>query len=171
MNDFFLIAKVIGFSPKDGYLKLKLFTDHPENLYSIKSVYVDFWGSKKNFFVEDVIKRGESYLLKLKNFSSDRELSAFTNREIFIGKGDLKPVSENEFYIHDLLGCRVFCGEKFLGKVIDVLSTPANSVLEISDESNNSKLLPFVLKFFDEINPEQKIILVKKDSGICDDED
>lgn len=171
MNDFFLIAKVVGISPKDGYVKLKLFTDHPEHLNNINSIYVDFWGDKKKLFIEDVIKRGETYLLKLKNFSAQRELSVFVDREIFLNTGELKPISGNEYYIHDLIGCRVFCGQKFIGKVSNVFSTPANSVLEVLDDNGKQKLLPFVLKFYEEINPAQKVIFVKKDSGICDDED
>lgn len=171
MNDFFLIAKVVAVSARDGFVKLKLFTDHPERLYTTKSIFVDFWGNKKKFVIEEILKRGDSYLLKLKNFSTERELQVFVGKEIFLKQKDLPPLEENSFYIHDLVGCKVFCADKFLGIVKDVLSTPANDVLEITDESNTTKLLPFVLKFFDEINPEQKIIFVKEDSGICDDED
>lgn len=171
MDDFFLIAKVASVSVRDGLLKLKLFTDHPEKLYSTKYVFVDFWGSKKKLFVEEILKRGESILIKLKNFSTDRELQAFVGRDIFLKQKDLPPLSDNSFYIHDLIGCKVFCRDQFIGTVIDVLSTPANDIIEVADDNNKTKLLPFVLKFFDEINTEQKIIFVKKDSGICDDED
>jgi 16S rRNA processing protein RimM len=81
------------------------------------------------------------------------------------------PLPDNSFYIHDLIGCKVFCADKFLGCVKDVLSTPANDILELITDDNQTKLIPFVLKFFEEINPEEKIIFVKEDSGICDDED
>lgn len=171
MNDFFLIAKVVSVSTRDGFLKLKLFTDHPEKLYTTDYVFIDFWGDKKKFFIEEILKRGESYLLKLKNFSTERELQIFVGKEIFLKQKELPPLSDNSFYIHDLVGCKVFCSDKCLGTVNDVLSTPANDVLEIINEKNEIKLLPFVLKFFDEINPEQKIIFVKENSGICDDED
>lgn len=171
MNEFFLIAKVVSISAKDGYLKLKLFTDHPEQLYNLKSVYFDFWGSKKKLLIEDVVRRGENYFIKLKNFSAERELMIFTDREIFLHKSDLISLPENAYYIHDLIGCKVFCGDKLIGEVKNVLTTPANDVLEIFDQKNNLKLLPFVLKFYDEINPERKVIFVKEDSGICDDED
>lgn len=68
MDDFFLIARVVSVSVRDGFLKLKLFTDHPEKLYSTEYIFVDFWGSKKKFLVEEILKRGESILLKLKIF-------------------------------------------------------------------------------------------------------
>lgn len=171
MNDFFLIAKVVSVSARDGFVKLKLFTDHPEKLYSANFVFIDFWGNKKKIFIDEILKRGENYLLKLKNFSTERELQVFIGKEVFLLQKDLPPLSDNSFYIHDLIGCKVFCAGKFLGIVKDVLSTPANDVLEVINEKNEIRLLPFVLKFFDEINPEQKIIFVNKDSGICDDED
>lgn len=171
MNDFFLIAKVVSVSPKDGFIKLRMFSDHPEKLYTTNYVFIDFWGDKKKFYIEEILKRGETYLLRLKNFSTLRELNVFIGREVFLKESDLIPLPGNSFYIHDLIGCKVFCSEKFLGTVKDVLSTPANDVLELIDKNNTIKLLPFVLKFFDEINPEQKIIFVKEDSGICDDED
>lgn len=171
MDEFFLIAKVVSVSVKDGFLKLKLFTDHPEKLFTTEFIFVDFWGSKKQFFIEEIIKRGENYLLKLKNFSAERELQAFVGREIFLNQSDLMPLPDNSFYIHDLIGCKVFCADKFLGNVKDVISTPANDILELITDNNQTKLIPFVLKFFEEINPEEKIIFVKEDSGICDDED
>lgn len=171
MDEFFLIAKVVSVSVKDGLLKLKLFTDHPEKLFTTDFIFIDFWGSKKKFFIENVVKRGENYLIKLKNFSAERELSVFIGREIFLKQSDLLPLDDNSFYIHDLIGCKVYCSDKFLGSVKDVLSTPANDILELITEDNEVKLLPFVLKFFEEINPEEKIIFVKADSGICDDED
>lgn len=171
MNDFFLIAKVVSVSPKDGFIKLKLFTDHPEKLYTTKYIFIDFWGDKKKFVIEEILKRGETFHIRLKNFSTERELEVFIGRDLFLEQSDLIPLSDNSFYIHDLIGCKVFCSVKFLGNVRDVFSTPANNVLEVVGENNKIKLLPFVLKFFDEINPEQKIIFVKEDSGICDDED
>jgi len=171
LDEFFLIAKVVAVSARDGFLKLKLFTDHPEKLFTTELIYIDFWGSKKKFLIEEIIKRGENYLLKLKNFSAERELQAFVGREIFLKQSDLLPLPDNSFYIHDLIGCKVFCSDKFLGSVKDVLSTPANDILELITDNNQTKLIPFVLKFFEEINPEEKIIFVKEDSGICDDED
>lgn len=171
MDEFSLIAKVVAVSARDGFLKLKLFTDHPEKLFTTEFIFVDFWGSKKKFFIEEILKRGENYLLKLKNFSAERELQAFIGREIFLKQSDLMPLPDNSFYIHDLIGCKVFCADKFLGSVKDVISTPANDVLELITDNNQTKLIPFVLKFFEEINPEEKIIFVKEDSGICDDED
>lgn len=171
MDEFFLIAKVVSVSVKDGLLKLKLFTDHPEKLFTTDFIFIDFWGSKKKFFVENVVKRGENYLIKLKNFSAERELSVFIGREIYLKQSDLLPLDDNSYYIHDLIGCNVYCSDTFLGKVKDVLSTPANDILELITEDGEVKLLPFVLKFFEEINPKEKIIFVKADSGICDDED
>lgn len=171
MNDFFLVAKIVSLSAKDGFIKLKLFTDHPEKLYSTNFLFVDFGGNKKKFFIEEILKRGDNYLLKLKNFSTERELQVFLGREVFLEQKDLQPLEDNYFYIHDLLGCKVFCATKFLGVVKDVLSTPANNILELIDDNDKTRLIPFVLKFFDEINTEQKIIFVKENSGICDDED
>ncbi|MGQ9798625.1 MAG: ribosome maturation factor RimM [Ignavibacterium sp.] len=171
MDEYFLIAKVVAVSVRDGFLKLKLFTDHPEKLLTTKFIYVDFWGSKKKFFIEEIVKRGENYLFKLKNFSAERELQVFIGREIFLKQSDLLPLPDNSYYIHDLIGCEVFCSEKFLGSVKDVISTPANDVLELITDNNQTRLIPFVLKFFEKINPEEKIIFVKKDFGICDDED
>ncbi len=171
MDDFFLIAKVVSVSAKDGFIKLKLYTDHPEQLFTTDFIFVDFWGNKKKFFIEEILKRGESFLLKLKSFSTERELQVFSGKNIFLKQKDLPALQENSFYIHDLIGCKVSSSGRIIGIVKNILSTPANDVLELVDENNKIKLLPFVLKFFDEINPEQKIIIVKEDSGICDDED
>ena len=52
--DYFLIAKVEQLYGKDGFVRLEAHSDFPERYLSLEKVYIDFWGDKKTFYVEDV---------------------------------------------------------------------------------------------------------------------
>jgi ribosomal 30S subunit maturation factor RimM len=59
---YFLIARIEQTFGKDGFVRLQSFSDFPERFLSLKKVYLDFWGDKKTFYVEDVKDvKGEVY--------------------------------------------------------------------------------------------------------------
>ena len=79
-------------------------------------------------------------LVRLAAVESREAALAFVGRTLLAAGGDL---DERPFYrVSELLGLRVVCGGRELGEVTDVLSTPANEVLEVSDADGGKLLLP-----------------------------
>lgn len=167
-NDFYLVAKIASLSPKDRLLKLDVFTDFSERLLSLENIYVDFFGNKKKIKVEEIFKKGDSFFIKFSGFSTERELQVFLNRELFVDKKNLVKLPENKFFVHDLVNCKVLCSGKLFGTVKEVISTPANDVLEIIRSDGTTIMLPFVLKFYDVVDVQKKVIKIDPKSGLCD---
>jgi len=79
-------------------------------------------------------------LVRLGEVESRDAAAALNGRTLLAAGGDL---DERPFYrVSELLGLRAVCGERELGAVTDVLSTPANEVLEVSDADGGKLLLP-----------------------------
>lgn len=169
MNEFVAIAVVTSIAAKDGLLKLKLFSENKQQILSQNFIYIDFFGNIRKIIIDEIVSRGGSFFLKLKDFSEERELQIFLNKEILIPKNKIV-LDKDTYLISDLIGSEVYYKKKYIGKVEDVLDVPMNYVIEIRRKNNNMLMIPFVLKFFESIDSENKIIYLSKESKFLYDE-
>lgn len=170
MNEYFLIAKITS-AGKEGFVKAEFISGISDSLDLLKIVYLDFWDKKKKFFIENISRQKKSFYLKFKNFDSDRDIQVLIGREVFTkDKNDLK-LPDGRFFTKDLIGSEVFRDGIIIGSVNDVFESPANDVLEIISSYGKEILLPFVQEYFEKIDPDNKIIILKSGAGVYDDED
>ena len=124
-----------------------------------KSIYLgDDLRNIKKYFVEGYNKKRK--ILKIEGVNSRELAVAFSKKKLFIDRENLPKISEDSYYLIDLIGCDVFEKNNIkVGIVQDVLNLPANDVLVVKKE-NKELLIPLiddVVKFID-IN--KKIIKV-----------
>jgi len=171
VHDYFLIARVEQASGKDGFVKISLLTDFPERIGKLRKVYLDFWGDKKLFFIEETKKYKNTYLIKFKNFNSTRDSQVLIGRDIFVDKKDVVDLPENYFIIHDMLQSEVYIRKQKIGIVKDVLKTPANDVLVLKLENGEEKMIPFVLEIIDRFEPETGKLFLKIDKSYLEEDE
>lgn len=170
MNDFFLIARVVSLFGKDGYIKIEPVSDFTERFFNLSIVYIDFWGEKKEFVVEDVKQLKNTFALKIKNFDDERSSKLLIGRDVFVEESESFKLPENTFYVHDLIGSKVYRMDEEIGVVKDLLTSPANDVLVIESKDKKEILIPFVLEFIENFDPGKKILVLKKDTGYYDED-
>ena len=170
MKDYFLIAKVISLFRRNGFVKIELFSNFSEHLNELDKVFIDFWGDKKVFYVEEVKHVGNTFALKFKNFNDERDAGVFIGRDLFVAKDDFVNLPENTFSFNNLIGSKVFRGRAEIGVITDVFTAPANDVIAIKKDTDKEFLLPLVLELIVEFDPEKKILILKKEIAY-DDED
>ena len=170
MKNFFLIARVISLFGKDGYIKIEPVSDFPERFFSLSTVFLDFWGEKKEFIVEDVKQLKNAFALKIKNFNDERSSNLLIGRDVFIKADESFELPDNTFYLHDLIGSQVYRSNERIGVIKDLLSPPANDVLVIENDEQKEILIPFVLEFIENFDAEKKMLILKKDAGIYDED-
>jgi 16S rRNA processing protein RimM len=74
------------------------------------------------------------------------------------------PEPDPDEYLHvDLIGCRVFAGERELGTVADVLIYPANDVLEVRQGQEPPVLVPFAADVIEAIDVTERRIAIRGD--------
>ena len=160
MNDYFLIAKVISFYGRKGYVSVRSYSDFPERFDDLSKVYIDFFNDKKEFFVDKIIRKKNSLLIKFRNFDSYEDVKVLTGKEIFVDKKNLYKLPEGQFYVHDLMGSTVYRNSTVFGILKDVLSYPANDVYVI-DDNGSEILIPASFEFIESFDAEKKILILK----------
>ena len=163
MKDYFLIAKVISLFGRNGFVKIKLFSNFSELLNDLDKMFIDFWGDKKVFYVEKVKHVGNAFAFKFKYFNDERDAGVFIGRDLFVAKDDFVNLPENTFFFNDLIGSKVFQGSAEIGVITDAFTAPANDVIVIKKDNDKEFLLPLVLEFIEEFDPEKKILILKKE--------
>ncbi len=172
MSDFFLVAEIKEVSKKkEGFLSVLPFTDFPERFYSGLKVFIDVFNDKNPFIVEKSIYEKGKLLLKFKNFNTAEDVSFLVGKKIFITEDELTNLPENSFYIHDLVGCKVYKDGKFFGNLIDVLSLPANDVYVVQNEKGEEILVPAVTSFVKNVDVKNKKIDLTDNFEYENDED
>ncbi len=171
MNDFSFIAQILS-AGKDGFVKIQLLDKVFDSIIQLNNiVYLDFWGRKKKFIIEDTFKVKNSFFIKFANFNDERDLLALIGRKIYL-PGERIPLSpEKEFLLNDLIDCQVFRDNNLIGTVKAVFNAPANDVIEIIKLDEKEILIPFVDAYFELVDVKNKKLILKPDVGYYDDED
>lgn len=168
--DYILIGKVKQVHGKAGYVLLDSFSDFLKQFINLKKVYLDFWGDKKNFYIEDVKDINGRLALKFKKFDSIRDCQVLVSREIYIDEKDKISFPDNHFFAHELIGSEVIIEKKSYGIVADVITGKANDVLVITT-NNKEKLIPLVLNFIESFDAAKKKLILNISLDYLDEDE
>jgi 16S rRNA processing protein RimM len=94
---------------------------------------------------------------------SDRESAAvLAGAELTTSVDRLPELEPDTHYVRDLVGCEVLAGDESLGRVVDVLTAPANDALEV-DGPRGRLLLPFTADAIREVDVPSRRLVVRPD--------
>lgn len=139
-----------------------------------KPFIVDVDGIYVPFYIESIRPKGStSYLVKLAGVDSLEEAQQFVNKEIYAMRSDLIDYFETdgETFVDpdDIEGYEVVdsrLGD--LGKVKEVNDATANVLLVVDTPDGDELLVPFVDEFVEEIDQDNKRIVVSLPEGLLE---
>jgi len=144
-----------------GEIPLEIYTHMLELLAPESLVYV---GEEHHpYIIERVRYKNELLLLKFYEINDRTRVSTLTNELVYVAVDQLPPLSEDEFYLHELIGLDVYQVDgKYLGILREILETGANDVYLIEDDEGKEILIPATEEMILEIDPEQGKMIVEK---------
>jgi len=125
-----------------GEFKVRLQTDDPEHLLTIKRLYLGDETTPRT--VLGVRLHDGNALIRLQGISTPETVERFRGTPLRIRGTDARPLDANEYFLYQMIGLDVFdeSGNR-LGQVTDLMETGANDVLVIApDEGGADILLP-----------------------------
>ena len=171
MTDYFLIAKIVSPEGNKGFVKIDSFSDDPGRFYKLKNVFIDFWGEKKIFSLQSVLRKKENIFIKFKNFDDMHSVDVLIGKEIFVDKDNLQDLPKGRYFIHDIIGCKVIRNGVKFGEVTDVYSLAANDVYVIRNIIGEEILIPAVGEFIESIDPAKKVLILKPGEDFYEDDE
>lgn len=116
------------------------------------------------------VRQGGGHLfVRFAERSAPEEVRDLVGGEVWLPRSMLAELEEGEFYWHQVEGLAVEDTEgRFLGRVVEILSTPGHDLFVIRDERREF-LLPAVKAFVLEIDPEGGKMVVSPPEGLVEE--
>jgi 16S rRNA processing protein RimM len=163
---FIAIGKIIQAHGTNGYFKAIPYSGILERFLKLKTLYLETDGETKGMILEDVILQDKYALLKFKNINNREDVLKFVQKDLLVLFEEKIELPENNYFIHDLIGLKVFdIDGNYLGVIENVLQMGANDVYRVMQEDNEI-LIPAVFEFVKDISLKEKKMVVKLIEGM-----
>lgn len=166
-KNFLKIGLLVGVHGIKGEIKLKSYTDIPENIFSYKGLYVE--NSNKPINLVFVRKVKNSFICRIENIITRNEAEKLRGLKLFINRNKLSKLSDDEFYQVDLLGFDVYnLKRESFGSIISFNDFGGGLLVEVN---KNDKMfyLPMSSNFLKDINYMKKEVVLNLDLNFIED--
>lgn len=161
MTEQFEIGIITSTHGLKGEVKVFPTTDDVNRFSTLKDVLLETGDAPLHLTVERVRFFKGRPILKFCGFDRIEDVEKFHGKKLLVSREDAVPLGENEHYIGDILGSRVYLKDgSSYGVLRDVLKTGANDVFEILKEDGSLEYLPSIRDVVLSIDPEAKKITV-----------
>ena len=113
------IGSFVGVYGVKGEVKLKSFTEIPENIFSFNEIFTE--SSENPIKLKLIRKLKQIFVCKIENVQTRTDAENFKGLRLFIFRKSLPKLTNNEFYHSDLLNFEVYnLNKESFGRVISL---------------------------------------------------
>lgn len=136
----FTVGTILGPHGVRGEFKLRLQSDDPEHLLTVKRLYLGDETVPRT--VLGARQHAGHMLMRLQGISSPETVERYRGAPLRMRGADARPLAPNEYFLYQIVGLDVVdeAGNR-LGAVTDLLETGANEVLVVTPEGGGPDLL------------------------------
>ena len=150
-----------------GEVKVYPTTDYPERFEEIKEVLLDTGRTKLPMEIQSVRYFKNLVILKFKGINDINDIEKYKQCALWVTRENATPLYEDEYYIADLIGCKVFLedGSAF-GELVQVMETGANDVYVIETTEGKEVLVPAIKDCILDVDIENEKIIIHLLDGL-----
>ncbi len=164
MSNYIVIAKIGKPHGLKGYFFFYPFSSSVDELFNFST----FYKKKENIFIplpKIIFKNsGNNLIAKIKGINSVEEIKHLINIDVYILKKELPPL-DGEYYHFDLIDCKCYYEDKFIGVVKDIVNYGAGELFEIETKKNKTYFIPFLKDKLLDVSIDNKSIYFKDLEG------
>ncbi|MFN7038970.1 MAG: ribosome maturation factor RimM [Alphaproteobacteria bacterium] len=162
INEKFLLVGIITDAHGiNGEVKVRSYTQSPENIIQYKILY-DKHG--KFFKIKKFKKTSKDFIMKIEGVNDRTTAETFQGTKLFVDRDTLSESEseEDEFYHHELLELKVFDKDKkLLGFVKAFHNFGGGDIIEIEFSNKTTEFYIFSKQIIPEINLQEKYIILE----------
>ncbi|MCC2646874.1 MAG: rimM [Rickettsiaceae bacterium] len=130
-----------------GQLKLRSFTDPNTKMFSYKKHYDE---NGNLIFIKKLKHDKNIFICEIKDINTRDLAESLKGKKIFVTRNEFIDLKEDEFYISDLEGSKLYDFEtdELIGTVFSVLNFGAGDIIEVELSNKEKILVPFNKDFF-----------------------
>ena len=164
--EFISIGIVIKAHGIKGEVQITPLTDEPVIFFDLYSIYLNINGNRKNCAIEKVRLTHNKIILKFENINDRSAAQNLKGALLEIKRTDLRELSDNEYFIFDLIGLKVksLTGE-LIGELKNVLNLPANDVYVVNNGVNEF-LIPAIKDVIKRVDLDKGEMIIDPIDGL-----
>ena len=153
----FNVAKVLKPQGVNGEIKVLPLLDNQKDLLKIKNIFIGA-NSLEPVAVISARAFNEHVLLKLDGVLSRDQAESLRGKELYAKREEMPKLSEDRFYIKDLIGCDIFDEFGQIGSLSNILQYGSADVYVVKGKT--SFMFPALKTVIKETNIKSKKIVV-----------
>lgn len=163
LNEYFLVGEIVKPQGVKGEMKVKPFSDDLENLASLKKFF--FYNSNQYIAKKaSSVRIYDNFIyVTFDEVITREEAEKMRGEKIYIHRSQATPLSKEEHYIVDLIGCKVIdTKNNALGELIDILQ-PGGLDVYVIKTSKGKMMLPALISAIPQINIQEKWVMLNEE--------
>ena len=150
-----------------GDIKINIFTSSFESFKIINNFFIE--NEKSSLVFKNIKKIGNKIICSIKNCNDRDAALLYKGKHIFSLRENFPPTTENEYYVVDLIGCKVLDYNNIeIGKVENIENFGAGDLIEISCPNKNNFYVPMNNDNLVKVDIISKLIIVNPIDGILE---
>lgn len=164
----YTVGKIINTHGIHGEVKVKRITDLEERFHVGETIYIRLDDSEVISLVIDKHRVHHQFdLLHFKGFDQIDDVTPFKGKYLKIKEEQLTELSEDEYYYHEIIGCKVLTMDhEEVGKIEAILSPGANDVWVVKTKEGKEILIPFIKDVVKHIDVQNKLVKIEPMEGL-----
>ncbi|MCD7033803.1 ribosome maturation factor RimM [Metabacillus sp. GX 13764] len=170
---WFNVGKIVNTHGVRGEVRVVSITDFASERYQ-KGKKLFIFEEKSQNPLEVVIASHRSHksfdLLTFEEFHSINEVEHLKGSIIKVPESELQSLQDDEFYFHEIIGCKVLTedGEE-IGTVREILTPGANDVWVVKRNRKKDALIPYIDSIVKKVDIKEKTIIINLMEGLLDE--
>lgn len=167
-NRYIPVGEIVGTHGIAGWLKVKSFNSNSTALLSIREISLTDGTHSETYTLGQAKPHKRIVLLKLKGVDRIEAAEQLVGHECSVPEDALRPLGDDEYYYHDVIGFDVFDTEtNYLGKVARVWLKEGGD-LYVVDGTKKEYLIPSTKEIIEEVDLSNQRIIVDLPDGLLD---
>lgn len=168
-KDFLAVGKIVNTHGIKGEVRVIPMTSDVSRFDYLLYTWIKKDGKLREYRVTSVRYHKQFVLVKLQGVDSMTEAESLKGCELLVDREHARPLDEDEYFICDLIGLKVYEDEKLLGELTEVLETGSNDVYVVRGEDNKELLIPALKSVVLDVDLENRRMQVKLPEGLLDE--
>ena len=164
----YLVGYILKPQGINGEVKVESVSPEPGRFNTLKKIYIQK-ETLQAFSVESVRVSNRFVFLKLGGVDTRNDAEMLRGAEILIPEKDLLDLGDNEYFVHDLIGCQVFDEQNNkVGELVEIMQNPSNDVYVLATPTGRELLIPAIKDVVCNIDLKRKTITIRLVEGLLD---
>ena len=160
------IGCFVGVHGIKGEVKLKSFTEIPENIFSFNEIFTE--SSENPIKLKLIRQLKQIFVCKIENVETRTDAENFKGLSLFIFRKSLPKLTDKEFYHFDLLNFEVYnLNKEYFGNVISLEDFGAGLLVEVK-KNDKTFYLPMGKNFLKKIDYKDKQIILDLEKDLIE---